>query len=564
MRLFLFFIMPMFLDKFKLPSLNKLTPNIKAGVTVSLISIPLSISLAVASGGTPLQGILTAIWACVISWFIWWSNYNIFWPAWALTALLMAFYTSTSDVYSLPILAIVVGIWSLIIWWLRLTKYITLIPSTALHGFIAWVSLTIAFGQLTNVFGLYGLAKHESVIVNIMEVIRNIGSSNWVAFGVFVIGFIFLQVWKRVVTSIPGPIPLAALGIVLWRMISNGIINRDIATLATKFPNLAFSLGEFGWFDSLSAHYRDFSFWQQLGINGFMIAAIAILETMISGKIADKITNTKFDQQQETLWVAAANVVTGLFGWLPTTAVLIRTALNVKSGANSWISAVISWVSVLIISWLGFDYFQMIPMAIIAAILINIAVWLLDFKHYRHIYDFDHFDGIVLAIVALVTFVTDPIYGILWWVSISLLSHLKRSMQGQMYVTIFKDNTFFKKTLLTKYVDGDQAGNMIVIKFGSEITFLSVSSIEQTLSWIKSDHVIIFSFSHVDYIDLDGVDAIEDLMKMLDNRWVSYHFCWLSKQIKSKMMHIEWYQSLVAQSKVHYASAEAIHKLNTP
>jgi MFS superfamily sulfate permease-like transporter len=84
-------------------------------------------------------------------------------------------------------------------------------------------------------------------------------------------------------------------------MISNGIINRDIATLATKFPNLAFSLGEFNWFGSFTTHYKSFSFWQQLGINGFMIAAIAILETMISAKIADKMTNTKFDQQQETL-----------------------------------------------------------------------------------------------------------------------------------------------------------------------------------------------------------------------------------------------------------------------
>jgi MFS superfamily sulfate permease-like transporter len=84
-------------------------------------------------------------------------------------------------------------------------------------------------------------------------------------------------------------------------MISNGIINWDIATLATKFPNLAFSLGEFNWIGSFTAHYKSFSFWQQLGINGFMIAAIAILETMISAKIADKMTGTRFDQHQETM-----------------------------------------------------------------------------------------------------------------------------------------------------------------------------------------------------------------------------------------------------------------------
>ena len=553
----------MFSNKYLLPTRSELAPNIKSWLTVSLISIPLSISLAVASGGTPLQGILTAIWACVIAWFVWSSNYNIFWPAWALTALLMAFYVSTGDVYSLPILAIAVGVWSFIIWWLKLTKYITLIPSTALHGFIAWVSLTIAFGQLTNVFWLYNLVKQGSVIANFIEIIRNIGSTNWVAFTVFIVWFVFLQVWKKLVRSIPGPIPLAALGIILWWMITNGNLDWNIVTLATKFPNLTFSLWEFNWFSSFTSHYKSFSFWQQLAINGFMIAAIAILETMISAKIADKMSNTKSDQQQETLWVAAANIITGLFGGLPTTAVLIRTALNVRSGATSWISAVIAWLSVFIISWLGFDYFQLIPMAIIAAILVNIAVWLLDFKHYRHIYDFDHFDGIVLWVVALITLFTDPIYGILWWVSISLLSHLKRSMQGQMYATIFKSGKFDHKTLLSKYTSSEQTGDIIVIKFGSEITFLSVSSIEQSLMQLKENHTIIFSFSHVDYIDLDGVDAIDGLMKYLNKKEIDFVLCGLSNYLKGKIGHLIEYQVLLKKDRIYYASAEAIHAFTT-
>jgi sulfate permease, SulP family len=558
---FLFFILPMFLDKFKLPTLSELTPNIKSWLTVSLISIPLSISLAVASGGTPLQGILTAIWACVIAWFIGSSNYNIFWPAWALTALLMAFYSSTGDVYSLPILALAVGVWCLLIRLFKLTKYITLIPSTALHGFIAWVSLTIAFGQLTNVFGLVGLAKHESVIGNILEVCSNIGSSNWTAFGVFLGWFIFLQVWKRLVKSIPGPIPLAAIGIIVWWMMTHGILHWDIVTLATKFPNLAFSLGDFSWMHSFREHYRTWSFWQQLGINGFMIAAISILETMISAKIADKMTSTRFDQDQETLWVTAANIVSGIFGWLPTTAVLIRTALNVKSGATSWMSAVIAWLAVLVISWLGFDYFQLIPMAIIAAILVNIAIWLLDVKHYRHVYEFDHFDGIALAVVALVTFFADPIYGILWWVSISLLSHLKRSMQWNLYVTIFRDGSFFKKTLLHKYIYKQQDDDLLVIKFASEITFLCVSAIEQTLNQLSDRQTMIFSFSHVDYIDLDGVDAIEDLLKYLAGKKINYCFCGLSTEIKRRIEKLDLYQDLVKKGKIYYASAEAIHAI---
>jgi anti-anti-sigma factor len=131
-------------------------------------------------------------------------------------------------------------------------------------------------------------------------------------------------------------------------------------------------------------------------------------------------------------------------------------------------------------------------------------------------------------------------------------------MQGQMYATIFKDGAFDHKTLLSKYTSSEQAGDVIVIKFGSEITFLSVSSIEQALMQLKANHTIIFSFSHVDYIDLDGVDAIDDLMKHLNNKKIDFVLCGLSQYLKDKVSHLSDYQSLLKKDKIYYASAEAI------
>ncbi len=131
---------------------KSLWTNLQSGLTVSLIAIPLSISLVIASGGTPLQGILAAIYACTVAGLMGGSNYNIFGPAGALTALLMAFVMQWDTPQVLPILAITVGVMIAIVYLLRIGQYMTLIPSTALHGFIAGVGLTIASGQLNNVF----------------------------------------------------------------------------------------------------------------------------------------------------------------------------------------------------------------------------------------------------------------------------------------------------------------------------------------------------------------------------------------------------------------------------
>lgn len=150
-------------------------------------------------------------------------------------------------------------------------------------------------------------------------------------------------------------------------------------------------------------------------------------------------------------------------------------------------------------------------------------------------------------IVALLTFLTDPVYGVLGGVSISLLSHLKRSIQGTMYVTIFRDGVFFKKTLLQKYIANQQDGDLLTIKFDHEISFLSVSAIEQTLAKLTTSHTIVFSFSHVHYIDLDGVDALEDLTKYLNRSQVHYVFCGLSKELKTRINHLKEYQLLEQQ-----------------
>ncbi len=142
--------------------------NWKSGLTVSLVAMPLSISLAVASGSTPLIGIITAVWAGFIASIFGGSNYNVVGPTGALSGLIAA-YAATHGTDGLPTLTVITGLMILAAYLLRLERYLIFIPSSVINGFTLGVALIIAFGQFNAAFGLYGLTKHESFFANVIE-----------------------------------------------------------------------------------------------------------------------------------------------------------------------------------------------------------------------------------------------------------------------------------------------------------------------------------------------------------------------------------------------------------
>ena len=138
---------------------NELSSNWKAGIIVALVNIPLSLSLAIASGATPTVGIITAIWAGIVAAIMGGSHFNVVGPAGALSGILIV-YVMSYGVSIVPVLALFAGIIIVIVWFFRLDKYIIFIPSSVVHGFTLAVAVTLALGQVNFALGLSGLQKH--------------------------------------------------------------------------------------------------------------------------------------------------------------------------------------------------------------------------------------------------------------------------------------------------------------------------------------------------------------------------------------------------------------------
>jgi sulfate permease, SulP family len=311
--------------------------NWKSGLTVALVSVPLSLALAIASGATPVQGIITAFWAGLLGAYFGGSNYNVIGPTGALSGLLLG-YALTYGYQTLPFIALLSGIMILACYILKLDKYIIFIPRSVVTGFTLGVAFIIAFGQLENMLGITGVEKSGSFLENLFSVISRFSDTDFLILTIFVISVSFILLWDKKVKTLPGSILIAFLGIVTVLTLQFMDIKVPFLILSDKYADIKAVLFE--------NSFSSFGFSTLLNKKIWSVSAgvtvVAVLETLLSGQIAKDMTKEKFDRQKEVFGLSLANIASGLMGGIPATAALARTALNIKSGANHRSSGVIS------------------------------------------------------------------------------------------------------------------------------------------------------------------------------------------------------------------------------
>jgi len=445
---------------------ERIQKNWKSGLTVSFVSVPLSISLAVAAGATPLMGVITAIWAGLIASFFGGSRYNIVGPTGALSGILIV-YGMTYGISVLPMMAILSGILVLLVFLFHWERYIIFVPSNVVHGFTLGVAFIIGLGQLNFALGLQNLVSHEKFLKNIHETILHIHEFELSALILFVVSLAFLFVWKKFFPVMPGVIVLAPVGILLGYLSQKSmLLGIHFQTLFTKFGDISGNL--------FSLPKISFVINEDVIIGALAISLVVILETLLSAKVADGMTKTKHNVRKEVLGVGLANVASGLFGGIPATAALARTALNIKSGANDQMSATISSIFVFIISILFLSVFTFLPLPVIGSILVFVAIQMVEKKHYIHIYNNDKSALSVSILVAVVTIVKAPIFVLLIVAAVALPIFVDRTSKSEAEITINKDKKIIKRVNAAKIINVKDHGDVIVYRFAGQLTYVNI------------------------------------------------------------------------------------------
>jgi SulP family sulfate permease len=539
---------------------NNLKQNWKSGVTVSLVSIPLSVSLAIAAGSTPVAGIITAIWAGLFAAIFGGSNFNIVGPTGALSGIL-ATYAFINGAQSLAVLAIATGVVVILSWVLRLERYLVFIPANTIQGFTLGVAFIIGMNQTNFALGYPKLPGHEKFIDNILESLRHIDKISFESLIVFVLFFLGIFITEKfrsrikIIASLPATVIFAFIGILLGYASSTNALPFTLQTLGSRYSDLSAQLFIF---PNLTVPYN----WNFIA-TALTVALIAIIETMLSARIADSMTKTKHNKRKEMLGLGIANLASGIAGGIPATAALARTSLNIKSGATNKTSGIVNAIAIILISFFLLPYFKFLPLTVIAAILVTVAVRMIEKEHLVRMYRIDKKSFWIAMVVAFITVYEDPIMGILVGAAISMFLFLENLSRGQFEVIANDANKkMIGRVISSKAEDFIKDSHTVVYSIKGHFTYIDS---QEHVSRFETEHDhhknIILRMRELYFIDLDGVDAFEEIIEILEKRGINVYITGVSNMILPLLQKSKHYKKLEKENRIFPRTSDALREL---
>ena len=405
---------PQLVHSLKHYSRKDLVRDLTAGIIVAIIALPLSIALALASGVSPEQGLYTAITAGFLISALGGSKVQIAGPT-AAFATIVAGIVARSGMEGLATATILAGIMLIIMGVLRMGSMIKFIPYTITTGFTAGIAVTILIGQLKDFFGLTFENAPVETVEKLEEVIRTFHTANWTAVGVGCLALAVLILWPRLFPKIPASliaVIVTAAAVKLLRLPVNTI--GDLYTISSALPALTLPALSY---DTVAAVLPD----------AFTIAVLAAIESLLSAVVADEMIGARHNSNMELVAQGVGNAASALFGGIPATGAIARTAANVKNGGRSPIAGMVHAVVLLLVLVLLMPYAALIPMPCIAAILFQVAYnmsgWRTVIKVVNHS---PKSDAAVLVVTFLLTVMFDLVVAIVVGLSLACLLFMTR------------------------------------------------------------------------------------------------------------------------------------------
>lgn len=536
---------------------TKIIQNWKSGITVSLVSIPLALALAITSGATPTQGIITAFWAGLLGGIFGGSDFNIIGPTGALAGILVT-YTLKHGYQTLPMVALLTGLIILLAYTFRLDKYIIFIPRSVIHGFTLGVAFIIGFGQLDNALGLAEMAKTDNFIQNTVTILKNYHSIHWGIFLLFLLSAIFIIFWNKKFPKFPGSAIVAFISIGFIAVFQHSDYHCSILTLGDKYPDIMSILYAKSFQKSDLSMLMTKDIWSL----SIITAVIAVLETLLSGQIADKLTGTKFNRRQEVLGLSIANIGSGLMGGIPATAALARTALNIKSGANSKFSAIINSLFVGIITVFCLKYFKLLPMFVVASILVVTAIGMVEKQHFIHLIENEKIAFLLAMFVSVIVVIVDPMSGIIVGTAIALLIFVYKLSYGQTEVLLWKNGKMSEALLKHDFLKKEVIDSDIVVyKISGTLTYVNMPAHLEAVQKIKHNKYVIISLRHAFYADIDGIDYLEEIIELLKKNNQTILLSGVNKEIIKLIHKKTFYKRKHIEQKIYNRTSEAINDI---
>ena len=485
-------------------SISNFFTDTLSGLSVAIVALPLAMAIAIASNLPPERGLFTAIVAGFIISLMGGSRYQIGGPtaAFIVTVALVA----TKHGYEGLVLATsMAGIILIVMAFFRAGELIKFIPYPVIIGFTSGIALLILFSQLRDFFGLPVKTMPPDFIDKLILYVTHLHETNLYAVIIAVISIIILLSMKKIYPKIPGPVVVVSLSAVaVWFFaIPVDTIESRFGEIPSMLPSPTFATITF---EKIRLLFPD----------AITIAVLAAIESLLSAVVADGMAGTKHKPNTELLAQGIANIGSSMFGGLPATGAIARTATNIKAGAVSPISGIMHALWLLGFMFLLTPFIVKIPLAALSAVLIVVAWNMSEVKHIRSIMKAPRADRAVLLVTFTLTVLVDLNFAIQAGIALAAILFINSMMQAvkiKSYDDIDEDDDpdATSKKIIPKGVE--------VYEIKGPLFFGIAGKLVDTLTLLETfPRVFILRLRHVPMIDSGGLHALETIMHQLHKR----------------------------------------------
>jgi len=484
--------------------------DLLSGTIVGIVAVPLAMSFAIASGVKPEYGIYTAVIAGILISLLGGSKYQIGGPTGAFVPILLGIVISYGY-ENLLLAGVMAGIMLVLMGLFKLGALIKYIPRPVTIGFTAGIAVIIFAGQVANFLGLRDIEQHERFIDNMKEIANHLHTINGYSILVALICFAVMLITPKVLPKVPG----ALVGIVVSAVVTVLFLSGHVATIGSTYGAIPNKLPEFGipeiTFDKVT---------MLLG-PAFVIAMLGGIESLLSAVVADGMTNSKHNSNKELVGQGIANIVTPLFGGIPATGAIARTATNIKSGAVSPMSGIIHGIFVLLTLLVLAPLAVHIPLASLAPVLMMVAWNMSERKHFAHILKLKSGDSLVLVITFLLTVFTSLTVAVEVGLLLAVVLFAKRMSEMLVVSKVLPDHLGDDGKVNSQVLSpGHDCPQISIYTVEGPLFFGAAQTFEQSiLSSINSKPlVLVLRLGKVPFIDTTGEEYFRNILRDFKSR----------------------------------------------
>jgi SulP family sulfate permease len=467
-----------------------------AGITVGVVALPLALAFGVTSGVGAEAGLITAIVAGIVAAVFGGSNVQVSGPTGAMVVVLAPI-VAVHGSGVVALVAIMAGIVVLAAGLARLGRIVGVIPWPVIEGFTVGIAAIIFLQQVPTALGAASHVHSLNALVAAAEAVASADAGSVIAPAVTVVVVaVIMIVLARFAPRIPGSFVAIALVTVIAAL--TAVPLATIGELPRSLPAPTFPALQPEILVTLIGP-------------AFAVAALAAIESLLSARVADSLSDTgPYHPDRELVGQGLASIASGLFGGMPATGAIARTAVNVRSGARTRLSAVVHSLALLAVVYLAATVVARIPLAALAGVLMVTAVRMVAPRAVRHVIRSSRGDAAVFVITALVTLTFDLVVAVCIGIAAAAFFAL-RAVSARSGV--------HREELPGEAADGD--GRIALFRFDGALFFGAADRLGERISSHDGIDVVILRLSQLQLLDATGAHTLAELVSTLERRGIT-------------------------------------------